>query len=313
MTNITNGMLQLFESNKINQEKIFNLEKYVQYMKQKHHDSSTNSENKFKIENLINQRNDIEIKIKSVEDKIDKIDGQLNLHKNYNFNNEKKDTEDLHENYSQPQTFFNICQYCGARFMNIESFESHMKCHEQKEYKCTLCEAMFDDNYNLQLHTQYKHSYDPRFFKFYCGFCGLRFKEEETLQIHVKSHKLSMYKCKICDNKFDNRTILEKHIIKEHENTTTLKKCEHCGKEFHTKWRLNKHMILHGDKFVRKCHFYNNDKDCPFEKIGCKFLHSQANECKFQETCSHLKCQYRHQNRSPLDIQKLHNYEVGHV
>ena len=71
----------------------------------------------------MNQRNDTKMKIKNVEDKIYKINKQL-----YYIENDK---EDLHENHNHSQSFINNCQYCGARFMNIESFECHMKCHQR--------------------------------------------------------------------------------------------------------------------------------------------------------------------------------------
>ena len=42
------------------------------------------------------------------------------------------------------------------------------------------------------------------------------------------------------------------------------------------------------------CHFFNNGKTCPYEKIGCKFLHQPSATCYFGEKCKNKLCQYRH-------------------
>jgi hypothetical protein len=46
-------------------------------------------------------------------------------------------------------------------------------------------------------------------------------------------------------------------------------------------------MNLHSEEkvySVNNCHYFNNDKKCPFEELGCKFLHSVSQICKFGPT-----------------------------
>ena len=43
------------------------------------------------------------------------------------------------------------------------------------------------------------------------------------------------------------------------------------------------------------CHYFNNQKKCPFEEIGCMFLHADSEDCKFQNTCNKNLCQFKHQ------------------
>ena len=51
------------------------------------------------------------------------------------------------------------------------------------------------------------------------------------------------------------------------------------------------------------CHYFNNDKECPFEEIGCKFKHNISPPCK-SEGCNNLLCQYRHSYSSVSFMQK---------
>ena len=50
--------------------------------------------------------------------------------------------------------------------------------------------------------------------------------------------------------------------------------CNVCNKVFQTNWRLAKHLKNHKRKNVRICKYFKKGQFCPFEKVGCKFLHS---------------------------------------
>jgi hypothetical protein len=69
-------------------------------------------------------------------------------------------------------------------------------------------------------------------------------------------------------------------------------KCSECNKGFVLDWRRKKHMRIHIDD-VEFCNFYNNKKKCPFEDIGCMFLHETADACTFHP-CLNKLCQYKH-------------------
>jgi Ran GTPase-activating protein (RanGAP) involved in mRNA processing and transport len=84
--------------------------------------------------------------------------------------------------------------------------------------------------------------------------------------------------------------------------------CKECGKEFHLKWRLNKHLAGHKTS-ERFCHFFNNEKDCPYAEIGCMFIHTESPNCMYQDKCLNPMCQYRH-NKILDDKNKTIN-EVG--
>ena len=54
------------------------------------------------------------------------------------------------------------------------------------------------------------------------------------------------------------------------------------------------YMKVHDEKeTLKRCHFFNNQKVCPFEEIGCKFLHLQSSPCRFTE-CQNKLCPFTH-------------------
>ena len=71
-------------------------------------------------------------------------------------------------------------------------------------------------------------------------------------------------------------------------------KCETCGKTFALRWRLKKHQESHASLKARKCHYFNNEKVCPFEEIGCMFDHTLSKMCSYGQGCSHKLCSYQH-------------------
>ena len=53
-------------------------------------------------------------------------------------------------------------------------------------------------------------------------------------------------------------------------------------------------MRLHEETNIKHCHYYNNDKFCPYEELGCKFLNTVAEICEFGSKCTRRLCPYRH-------------------
>ena len=120
-----------------------------------------------------------------------------------------------------------------------------------------------------------------------------RFNLGIDLEHHVKTNHCKVFSCDQCEAEFPSSWQLECHM-KAH-GTKGNHQCATCGKYFHVKWRLEKHIKMHeGESEFRKCHFYNNGKDCPYEEIGCKFLHQESTECKFKRKCKFDRCQFRH-------------------
>ena len=103
-------------------------------------------------------------------------------------------------------------------------------------------------------------------------------------------------KCKFCDDRFDKNSELEVHI-KTHHNIGDTFECEQCGKNFVLKWRLQKHQGIHKEGKIKKCHYFNNQKNCPFEELGCMFEHSFSGICKYKDKCTKILCPFQHNNK----------------
>jgi hypothetical protein len=54
------------------------------------------------------------------------------------------------------------------------------------------------------------------------------------------------------------------------------------------------HGKIHSDRSTKYCHYFNNGKVCPFEELGCKFLHILSEKCKFDQLCYKKLCSYQH-------------------
>ena len=118
--------------------------------------------------------------------------------------------------------------------------------------------------------------------------------DKEYEQLNVRKKGTKSIKCNHCENTFDSSSELEKHL----DSLLISKdfKCSLCANQFHTKWRLAKHMTNHeSTKKKRNCHYYNAGKQCPYEKLGCKFIHEVSSKCKYGDQCAKHMCQLRHQ------------------
>ena len=130
-----------------------------------------------------------------------------------------------------------------------------------------------------------------------CDKCDYICMEKDDMNKHKidKHQKVSPIKnCKICGETFRQNYELETHMMIHGEAETF--NCNICGKVFHLKWRLKKHMSVHLTS--KYCHYFNNQKECPFEAIGCKFRHEQSPICKFKN-CLNPLCQFKHKIEIP--------------
>ena len=67
------------------------------------------------------------------------------------------------------------------------------------------------------------------------------------------------------------------HLEEQHKRSKQFE-CEQCDKTFALKWRLKKHLEVHSQEITKFFHYFNNEKYCPYERIGCKFLHQNSDE-----------------------------------
>ena len=125
-----------------------------------------------------------------------------------------------------------------------------------------------------------------------CRECGFSFDKRSDLKIHILALHPRQFTCKMCSRIFETRISLELHQ-KEHSTGKNFK-CDLCDQTFFTKWRLGKHVKQHEMTSIRFCHFFNNDKFCKYEELGCMFKHNDAPVCKNGTWCRSKMCQFKH-------------------
>ena len=184
----------------------------------------------------------------------------------------------------------NLKQIIGEKDMIIKALEDKMISLQNwtQEMYSTLSNKV---NASLQIHQGDPKRKDEACVN--CKECSLTFVKKDILKKHIARIHPKTFHCENCSEVFDQIWKLEQHmnshtIVKSH-------KCDICEKSFALRWRLQKHIRGHQQDNVKFCHFFNNNKTCPFNEIsGCMFKHQNAPTCKFPQTCRFQKCQFSH-------------------
>ena len=127
-----------------------------------------------------------------------------------------------------------------------------------------------------------------------CDVCKEKISSKELMKQHKKEiHKLDL-KCKHCDEKFMQAWMLEVHL-KSHKDAENFE-CNICKKTFQLKWRLSKHKDIHNNSNTKRCHYFNNGKPCPYQEVGCMFLHEISEVCYLGNNCRNRLCPFQHKS-----------------
>ena len=121
--------------------------------------------------------------------------------------------------------------------------------------------------------------------------CDKTSKVKPNLNEHKKPMHPKTFECEICDKTFMESWKMEEHL--EHHGNERPFKCSICEKGFYMKWRMEKHTSDHRAD-IKFCHYFNSDKPCPYDKVGCRFKHETAPECRFNLKCTFKLCQFTH-------------------
>ena len=138
---------------------------------------------------------------------------------------------------------------------------------------------------------------------FKCKKCDKSSESARSLKKHVVETHSKEIKCKVCDKKFTKNCDLEVHLNSEHQEAK-IYGCDKCEMTFVLKWRLDKHKNIHSSENLKFCHYFNNEKVCPYQKFGCMFKHDHAEQCKFKEKCANKLCQFKHKTDQQLSCEK---------
>src|SRR6185369_15629642 len=111
------------------------------------------------------------------------------------------------------------CSQCGRRFKDNGSLVSRQRRkHENREkcHKCPSCDKRFLEEFELRAHTRSVHTATENK-PFGCSFCGKRFPDMGTYDIHMRSHTGEKpYACPSCPQRYRTKSNLTRHIKEAH-------------------------------------------------------------------------------------------------
>ena len=133
------------------------------------------------------------------------------------------------------------CKKCNLVCMP-ENMKKHMKKHDKDENQegflnCEKCDEKFKFKSELDNHIHSKHN------GFQCDVCNMVLKKK-SLRAHVVTmHSSGEQKCEICEQTFENPSLLKNHQ-KEHLENEKQFYCEFCTKIFSSSEKRKKHIKL---------------------------------------------------------------------
>ncbi|XP_055676824.1 zinc finger protein 225-like [Lutzomyia longipalpis] len=149
-----------------------------------------------------------------------------------------------HSNLTGPTKTF-ACELCGLSLADSKKLKNHISLHfDDKPYKCNVCNKRFRLPRLLKLHCRIHIPKSQRTDLYHCDKCDKRnFSSAVTLWKHKRIHngKITEKFCKVCNKRFINSNLLEKHMLKHKNEAPRPYKCDLCGKSFKILKEFNRH------------------------------------------------------------------------
>ena len=147
------------------------------------------------------------------------------------------------------------CNICNKEYKHPLLLKSHMKVHDEKEFKCKACDKSFRSKAQLNIHYRRKHcdtTYDMRQLRqdsvcdenYKCMNCEEIMSCEYDLYFHYTTNEcIKPYKCDECQKTYKSNQDLKVHK-KMYHSAELLPRyfCGHCENSYAYRSGLNKHM-----------------------------------------------------------------------
>ena len=144
-----------------------------------------------------------------------------------------------------------ICDICSYAFKKKCALKKHVDVvHSNiKPHMCKFCGHRFANSSSLQLHERTHTQEKP----FKCDLCDKGFISKRYLQYHMLDHKgIKPYMCEICAYATKDANNLKLHM-KTHSTEEPFQ-CDQCGKRFKVKKNMKLHKrVVHNEEKTHKC------------------------------------------------------------
>uniref|UniRef100_A0A1B0CNH4 C2H2-type domain-containing protein n=1 Tax=Lutzomyia longipalpis TaxID=7200 RepID=A0A1B0CNH4_LUTLO len=117
-----------------------------------------------------------------------------------------------------------------------------------KVFECDKCEKKFKSKSGIKWHIRLIHEGIKQIFKmdrnniyksFQCNLCNKKYIREESLLVHMDTHRGKAFDCPKCFKKFPNKCLLQQHL---HVHTDDLS-CSRCMNTFPSIMYLFRHAV----------------------------------------------------------------------
>lgn len=145
-----------------------------------------------------------------------------------------------------------LCMKCKNKFESLADLKQHVfqrNACTTSQLTCKVCDKTFDNRKRLQQHSKVHEEKT----KYICDQCGKLYTNQFNLENHKSSQHgeyleecQNIFKCRLCNEKYSNRTDLYLHM-KTHTKDTQQLLCDTCGKCFANAHNLKSHQKVHLD------------------------------------------------------------------
>ncbi|ELT90197.1 hypothetical protein CAPTEDRAFT_159140 [Capitella teleta] len=139
-----------------------------------------------------------------------------------------------------------VCDECGKTFVSPSYLRIHLLTHsEESPHECELCGKKYRFKSNLRQHRLSAHRHEVRPLAHSCNICSKSFAREAWLVLHRAEEHNRWYACRLCEQRFIWRYLLNEHVTVAHGNGAPRYQCPRCPRSFSRKSALKRHGTSH--------------------------------------------------------------------